>query len=175
MNSTPPYMSNKEARLRTELYLQQRLNRQAIYYQNRIEEFNFNADQMLMISAILMGLSTVVSSATIAGGSPVWAFLTAMLPAFAAAVSAFRSLYQWERQATIYEETWVALQQARLALPDEDSLKVSEYDTYLPALVAKTEEVLRNEASQWGQLENVLPSDESAAQPNEETPTPPQE
>ena len=81
--------------------------------------------------------------------------ITALLPAFAAAVSAFRSLYQWQRQASIYEDTWLALQQARLAMPDEDYLEPGDYTRYFPQLVYQTEEVLRREASQWGQMEQI--------------------
>lgn len=154
----PKLMSEAEARMRAELYLENRLNHQAQYYQRRIEEFNFNADRMLRISAFLMGLSTVLSSLAIPANSRGLAFVTALLPAFAGLVSSFRSLYQWERQSSIYEEAQLALQQAKLALPDENYIKARQYSQYFPELVRQTEEVLRAEASQWGQLEKLLPS-----------------
>jgi hypothetical protein len=159
-----PLLGEKEARLRAELYRQQRLDYQDNFYRKRISEFTFNADVMIWISAGLMGVSTIISSYSVVSDHALFAFITALLPAFAAAVSAFRSLYQWQRQAALYEDTWLALQQARLAMPDEDFLQPGDYSRYFPQLVRQTEEVLRNEASQWGQLERLVTeeSDESA-------------
>jgi hypothetical protein len=171
----PPLLSEKEARLRTDLYLQQRLNYQADYYQQRIKEFSFNADKMLLISAVLMGISTVIAASTSVDNSVWLPFITALLPAFAAAVSAFRSLYQWERQASIYEGTWLALQQARLTMPDEDFMKPGDYARYFPELVRQTEEVMRSEASQWGQVQSVepKPTEEGAPSSGQGKPTSP--
>ncbi|MCL4239692.1 MAG: SLATT domain-containing protein [Anaerolineae bacterium] len=152
---TPPLFSEEEARLRAQLYIQQRINMQDGFYRRRIAEFTFNSDKMLWVSAGLMGISTVISSYSVIADKAFYAFVTALLPAFAAAVSAFRSLYQWQRQATIYEDTWLALQQARLAMPDEDYLEPGDYSRYFPQLVYQTEEVLRREASQWGQMEQI--------------------
>jgi len=152
--NTPPLLSPREARARTDLYLKQRLNYQANYYLNRIDEFKFNADRMLMFSAFLMSISTLVSALTVLSNSVACALVTALLPAFAGTLGAFRSLYQWERQATIYESTWLALQRARIAMPDADSIRTHDYPRFFPQLVEQTETVLRNEASQWGQLQN---------------------
>lgn len=157
-------LSENEARLRVRLYMQQRLNHQANYYRDRVDEFSFNSDRMLLFSAVLMGISTVVSSSSVFNDWAVLPLVTALLPAFAAAISAFRSLYQWERQATIYEEAWLALQEARLALPDEDYIEPGDYQRAFPRLVAQTEEVLRGEAGQWGQI--------SLAQTPKEAPVP---
>ncbi len=150
-----PLFTEEEARLRAELYDHQRIAYQDDYYKRRIAEFSFNSDRMLWISALLMGCSTVISSYSVVSKQPVYAFITALLPAIATAVAAFRSLYQWERQATIYEDSWLALQQAKLAMPDEDFLKTGDYARFFPELVLQAETVLRNEASQWGQMEQV--------------------
>jgi hypothetical protein len=155
---TPPpqtLFTEDEAQLRADLYQHQRVNYQDDYYKRRIAEFSFNSDRMLWISAALMGCSTVISSYSVVSKQPVYAFITALLPAIATAVAAFRSLYQWQRQATIYEDSWLALQQARLAMPDEDFLKPGDYTQFFPELVLQAETVLRNEASQWGQMEQV--------------------
>jgi hypothetical protein len=151
----PQLFTEEEARLRAALYIQQRIDYQDDYYERRIAEYRFNSDIMLWITAGLMGVSTVISSYSVVTDQPIYAFLTALLPAFAAAVSAFRSLYQWQRQAQIYEGTWLGLQRARLALPDEDFLDSGEYAYYFPELVHQTESVLRKEASQWGQLKDL--------------------
>ncbi|WP_119066818.1 SLATT domain-containing protein [Aggregatilinea lenta] len=150
--------SEEEARLRTQLYLTKRLDYQAEYYQKRSDEFNFNSDRMLYVSAGIMFVSTLVSSFSVVSGWPIWALITALLPAFAAGVSAFRSLYQWERQASLYDEAWIALQQARLTMPDEDYTEPGDYQRSLPQLVDQTEEILRGEAGQWGQINLAVKS-----------------
>ncbi|HVO70317.1 MAG TPA: SLATT domain-containing protein [Aggregatilineaceae bacterium] len=152
-------LTEEEARLRTSIYLQQRIDYQDSYYQRRMAEFSFNSDKMLWVSAALMGFSTILSSYSVLSNKAIYALITALLPAFAAAVSAFRSLYQWQRQAAVYEDSWLALQQARLAMPDEDFLSPDDYARHFPQLVQRTEEVLRAEASQWGQVEQGTSSD----------------
>jgi hypothetical protein len=160
----PALLTEEEARLRAEVYLQQRLDYQDSFYKSRMREFNFNADVMLLVTAGLMGFSTILSSYSVVSDQPLYAFLTALLPAFAAAVSAFRSLYQWQRQASLYEDSWLSLQKARLAMPDSDFMQPGDYQRFFPQLVRQAEAVLRNEASQWGQLENVV-AEEAAAEP----------
>jgi hypothetical protein len=164
-----PYnlLTEEEARLRAELYIQQRINYQDSYYQRRIAEFSFNSDKMLWVSAGLMGISTILSSYSVLSDRSVYAFITVLLPAFAAAVSAFRSLYQWQRQAAVYEDSWLALQQARLAMPDEDFLQPGDYARYFPSLVQRTEDVLRAEVSQWGQIEQGTSPDTPPPAPTE--------
>ena len=151
----PNTLNEDEARLRTELYIHQRIDVQESFYRNRIAEFSFNSDRMLWVSAGLMGVSTVISSYSVVSNKPVFAFITALLPAIATAVAAFRSLYQWQRQAAIYEDTWLALQQSRLTMPDEDFLEPGDYGRFFPLMVHRAEDVLRSEASQWGQMEQV--------------------
>jgi hypothetical protein len=160
--STPaqpdPLLSDEEARLRTALYLKLRLNYQADYYRDRIDEFTFNSDRMLQLSAFIMGVSTVVSSLSILADTVWLPFFTALLPAFAAVISSFRSVYQWERQASMYEESRLGLEQASIVMPDEDYVKPGDYERFFPELVRQSEEVLRGEAAQWGQLINLLPA-----------------
>ena len=72
-------MPKPEARLRAELYLQQRVDYQDDYYERRIAEFTFNSDRMLWISAGLMGVSTVISSYSVMSDQPLYAFVTALL------------------------------------------------------------------------------------------------
>jgi hypothetical protein len=166
-------LTEDEARLRAELYLQQRIDYQDSYYQRRIAEFSFNADKMLWVSAALMGFSTILSSYSVLSDKAIYALVTALLPAFAAAVSAFRSLYQWQRQAAVYEDSWLALQQARLALPDENFLQPGDYARHFPHLVQRTEDVLRAEASQWGQVERGTSTDLQPPGPADQAPPAP--
>ena len=154
-NQTPteePLLSPEESKLRTQIYLQQRIKYQEGFYRNRIREFQLNSTTMLVISAVLMFISSITSALSASAQSPAIACVTAVLPACAAAIASFRALYQWDRQATIYDDTWFALQEARLALPDEDYLDLDEYAACFPALVDEAEDALQYEASQWGQL-----------------------
>ncbi|MBN1680030.1 MAG: SLATT domain-containing protein [Anaerolineae bacterium] len=148
----PPLLSPEEVRLRTEFYLQQRIHYQEAYYQNRVKEFDFNSSTMLVVSAVLMFLSSITSAWSASADSALLAFITAILPAFAAVVAAFRSLYQWDRQASIYQDTWFSLQEAELELEDVDYIDIDDYMMSFPGLIEKTETALQNEASQWGQI-----------------------
>ncbi|RPI98686.1 MAG: SLATT domain-containing protein, partial [Chloroflexi bacterium] len=171
--SLQPLLSEQEARLRAELYLQQRVDYQDDYYERRIAEFNFNSDRMMWISALLMGVSTIISAYSVMSDEPLYAFVTALLPTIATALAAFRSLYQWQRQAQLYEDSWLALQQAKLVLPDSDFIQPGEYALYFPELVRQSEEVLRAEASQWGQLDKVATEDATGTSESKEEDTPP--
>jgi hypothetical protein len=166
-------LTEEEAKLRAGLYIQQRIDYQDGYYQLRMAEFSFNSDKMLWVSAGLMGFSTILSSYSVLSDKSVYALITVLLPAFAAAVSAFRALYQWQRQAAVYEDSWLALQQARLAMPDEDFLQPGDYARYFPHLVQRTEDVLQAEASQWGQIEQGTSSDSLPSAPGGPVPPAP--
>jgi len=163
MSEQVTLMSEEEAQLRSMLYLRQRVDFQEEYYRKRIDEFTFNSDKMLWVSAALMATSTVVSSYSMVANGVVLSFITALLPACATAIAAFRSLYQWQRQATLYDASRLSLLQAKLAMPDTDFLEPGDYARYFPQLVQQAETVLRNEAAQWGQLEGVLTSGITAA------------
>ncbi len=149
---------DKEARLRAQLYIQQRLENQDDYYARRTVEYTHNADFMLRSTAIIMGISAMISAISAGTDKPVYAFLTALLPAFAGMVSAFRSLYRWQRQAKLYQETRLALRQAELVMPDENFPRPQSPAEQFTRLVQEVETVLRNEAQQWGQLLNVQTS-----------------
>lgn len=166
-----PLFDEQEARLRTELYIQQRLDFQENYYIKRIEEFQFNGNRMLFASAVLMGFSTALSAISIASNHPSIAFITALLPAVATMVAAFRALYQWQRQEGLYEDTRLALYQARLAMPDDDYIEPGDYGRYFPELVRQAEAVLQNEASQWGQMDRLLTETDDGGQ-DTTSPTP---
>ncbi len=163
---------DEEARLRTELYLQQRYNYQDKYYARRSAEYTQNTNFMLRLTALVMGISAMISALSASTDNAIYAFLTALLPAFAGMVSAFQSLYQWQRQAKLYEETRLALREALLVLPDADFPHPESPSKQFTRLVQAVETVLRNEAQQWGQLINVQgPSPSSQNTPTDRAPT----
>jgi len=150
--------SDDAARVRAELYTEKRLNFQNGYYTMRSAEYTHNADFMLRLTATVMGISAMISALSAGTDKPIYAFLTALLPAFAGMVSAFQSLYQWQRQAKLYEETRLALRKAELVMPDPDFPRPESPAEQFTNLVQEVEAVLRNEAQQWGQLLNVQTS-----------------
>ena len=161
--------NDTEANLRAKLYKQQRLKYQDGYYARRSMEYTHNADFMLRTTAVVMGISAMISALSAGTDKPIYAFLTALLPAFAGMVSAFQALYQWQRQAKLYQETRLALREAELVMPDEDFPRPESPAEQFTRLVQEVETVLRNEAQQWGQLVSVQgagTSPQSGAKPS---------
>lgn len=152
----PPF-SDREARLRTHLYLDRRLDEQLHFYRQRIAEFNYNSNALLVLSALIMGVSTVMSVISLSADHPVAMLMTAILPAIATALASFRAVYQWERQKALYDDTILELRRARSELPDLDHINHEQYNTSFPTLVKQSEEVFQGEASQWGQLRAMMP------------------
>jgi len=154
-NQQTTLMDPAEAQLRRKLYTKLRLQYQIDWYSSRIDEYQDNATAMLWISALIMAGTGLVSFAATSGDQPLLAMFTALLPALATAITSFQAVYQWERQATIYEDTELALESIKLNLPPEVPA-----DRELPVLrdlITRAEDAFRTEASQWGQLEGQLP------------------
>ena len=149
--------TDEEARLRTLIYLDQRLDNQVRFYLRRIAEFQYNSNVILSFSALIMGVSTAMSIYALSATEPLAMFITAILPALATALASFRAVYQWERQRSLYEDTIIELRRARLALPDTDHIQLADYADAFPLLLRQAEDVLRGEASQWGQLRAMMP------------------
>ncbi|PJF40826.1 MAG: hypothetical protein CUN54_03760 [Phototrophicales bacterium] len=142
------------AYLLTRLYLSRRIDYQQSYYRAKAKEHDNNSDLMFRLGAIIMTLSSLLAAigATIPEGSRGIALATALLPAFAALIASFRQLYQWERQATLYRDTMLGLEEASLAAPDRDALDPPTALNVLSKLVENAEQVFKNEVDQWGQL-----------------------
>lgn len=136
----------------THLYLQRRIRYQASYYEQRAIEYESNADLAFRAGAILMTLSSLLASIGVVSTLPIYALLTALIPAMASFIATFRQLYQWDRQMALYRDTLLGLEQARIILPDLDLLTAEEARDILPGLIKKTESVLEKEAAQWGQM-----------------------
>lgn len=165
MTKSTQLLSEEEAVLRTRIYQIQRVENQKGYYRARIDEFRMNAGCMLVASAVLMGLSTTISLLSITGDSAGWMLITAILPAVAAALTAFRGVYQWERQLSLYEDSLIELRRAGNVIV---GVMPADYDKVFPALVRQAEGVFQNEAGQWGQIKGVMPSESGPAAEKDE-------
>ena len=150
--------TDEEARVRTLIYLEQRLDNQIRFYRRRIAEFQYNSNAILVASAIIMGFSTMMSIFALSSSEPWAMFITAILPALATALASFRAVYQWERQKSLYEDTILELRRARLVLPDTDHIRPEDYANAFPLLLHRAEDVFQGEAGQWGQLRAMMPS-----------------
>jgi hypothetical protein len=136
----------------TRLYLQRRIRYQASYYEQRAVEYESNSDLAFRAGAILMTLSSLLASIGVVSTLPIYALLTALIPALASFIATFRQLYQWDRQKALYRDTLLGLERARIILPDLDLLTPDEARKVLPKLIETTEGVLEKEVAQWGQI-----------------------
>lgn len=148
----------------TRLYLQRRIEYQASYYEQRAIEYESNADLAFRAGAILMTLSSLLASIGVVSTMPIFAMLTALIPAMASFVATFRQLYQWDRQMSLYRDTLLGLERARILLPDPDIITPDDAKRVLPKLVQETESVLEQEVAQWGQIARGQGEDSSSAQ-----------
>lgn len=146
----------KTADLLTRMYLARRLDYQISFYQSRIREFDKNADMMFRWGAFVMALSSLIAAINLGadegGIAPFLRLLTALLPALAALIASFQQLYQWERQAGIYRDSILGLEEARLIVPDLDELTPEKSLNVYDALIERAEQVFRAEVNQWGQI-----------------------
>jgi hypothetical protein len=145
----------KTADLLTRMYLARRLDYQISFYQSRIREFDKNADMMFRWGAAVMALSSLIAAINLGaegGIAPFLRLLTALLPTLAALIASFQQLYQWERQAGIYRDSILGLEEARLIVPDLDELTPERSLDVYDALIERAEQVFQAEVNQWGQI-----------------------
>jgi hypothetical protein len=154
-------MDKETAHLLMRIYASRRVDYQIQFYQSRILEFDGNSEMMFRLTAIVMSLSTILAALSMQADSSLLRLMTAMLPALAALVSAFRQLYQWERQAAIYRDSILGLEEARLVMPDMDVLDPATAYLVYPELVKRAEQVFQDEVNQWGQVAGGKPSEEA--------------
>ena len=145
-------LDERTAHLLMRIYLSRRIDYQTQFYQDRIREFDYNSDLMFRLGALVMSLSSLLAAISVQADSASLRLLTALLPAFAALVASFRQLYQWERQAGIYRDSILGLEEARLAVPDLDVLDPATARKVYPLIVQQAEQVFKDEVNQWGQV-----------------------
>ena len=154
-------MDKETAHLLMRIYTSHRVDYQIDFYRSRIREFDNNSEMMFTLTAAVMSLSTILAALSTQADSALLRLITAMLPAFAALISAFRQLYQWDRQAGIYRDTILGLEEARLVVPDLDVLDPTAAHLIYPELVKRAEQVFKDEVNQWGQVAGGKTEEES--------------
>ena len=138
------------------VYAHKRIEAQVDFYQSRIKENERNADFTFGMGALVMTISSLVATVGASVRDPFWTpaltVMSAILPAFAALLAAFRQLYGWERQSSIYRDALLGLEKVRLLAPDDDRVAASSLQEIYPDLVKRSETVFTGEVSQWGQF-----------------------
>ncbi|MCB9452131.1 MAG: SLATT domain-containing protein [Anaerolineaceae bacterium] len=144
--------SKEDIDLLFRIYMDKRLESQVGFYKSRIRENELNSDFTFVFGAGIMTLSSLIATLSAGGNYPLLSLIAALLPAVAALLASFRQLYGWDQQITIYRDSNLGLQRARLLAPDDDQLEKADLMQLFPQLVVATEEVFTSEVSQWGQF-----------------------
>jgi hypothetical protein len=132
-----------------ELYRLARVEDQREYYERTAANAEAAHRQLLLITAIVFGVSGAV--AVLAGldisGKLAFAVLAAVLPALTTVLSAYNGLYSFERVNKLSRDA--ARNLRRVQLP-----RIGEADPQAAVswYVANIEQILENERGQWGQL-----------------------
>jgi hypothetical protein len=135
------------------LYRACRHKDQAGFYRMRSEEFEKARNQAIYLTAVLMALTATTSLTAAELFGPKWAaVLSVFLPALAAAITAYNSLYSFETQSKLYLDALNALGETEETGYDAEQTAGAEAEVKIAAYVDQVEGILRKEQSQWGQL-----------------------
>jgi hypothetical protein len=133
-----------------EVYRVARVENQREYYERGAANAEAAHRQLLLITAIIFGVSGAV--AVLAGlgipGRRGWAVLAAILPALTTALSAYNGLYSFGRVRKLFRD---AAHNLRRAQPPR--ARGSDAQTAVARYVSSVEQILASERGQWGQLE----------------------
>ncbi len=140
------------AEVLTRIYLTKRIHYQMDWYKSRMIENDYNDGTMFKLAAWVMSISSVLAMGGAVSDSALLPMLTALLPPVAALITSFRSLYQWDKQNSVYHDTVLGLEEAKLVLPDFDEVDMNIAFTVYPQLVRTAESAFEKEAQQWGQI-----------------------
>ncbi|HEY5705533.1 MAG TPA: SLATT domain-containing protein [Terrimicrobiaceae bacterium] len=139
------------------LYRAHRFEDQRKFYHKRRDEFEAARDQsgwLISFLLILTGAASALASAPELGGPKwLWSVMAIAFPALSTALSAYSSLYGFERQGKIYGDAENALIGARSDAPDvRQPVDNAAFHQALSEHVQQIEQILSAEQAQWGQL-----------------------
>jgi SMODS and SLOG-associating 2TM effector domain 1 len=144
------------------LYKAARVQDQIGFYQTRRGQFERAHGQLLVASAVLLGVTSTVSALAGASieGKQIWAALAAILPAISTALAAYGALFGFDRYAKLYTD---AVRNLGL-LEEPDLSHATDAEAAVRTYVEQVEKVFRDEQAQWGQLASeVQPDDAKSA------------
>jgi hypothetical protein len=139
-----------------QIYLKYRYQNQRSWYESREKEYRAANEQVITWKAILIGLTTLVSTLAatrVFGLQNIWSILAVLLPALSTALAAYDGLYAFSRHAKLYHDAALQLQRARGKAPDiQSGITSDEFSRQVAQFVEESENILRLEQGQWGQL-----------------------
>ncbi len=155
-------MSRKEMEFRLELFDKYAFTDQQKYYIKKKEQYRRSASQANQCAAVLSFLAAAAAAvnmllAALSGEDSAWFVIAMVLVATAAPVlagmfNALADLYQWDKQAKIYEDSLVSLVQAEGNKPVPQTDLLDKYRGRMMAFGESTLAVMDDETNQWGQL-----------------------
>jgi SMODS and SLOG-associating 2TM effector domain 1 len=153
-------MSQHDAHQFFTLYQKYRYQHQSDFYYGRHKEFEKARTEAIWLTIILMSLTALSGILASINSFPSWLKLTflllaAIFPVLSTAIAAYNTLYAFEQQAKLYQDTINGLLEAQLSAPDpilRPGLNEAEFTTLLDKYVHNVEKVFLIEQGQWGQL-----------------------
>ena len=152
-------MSQQNIREFFSLYQKYRFDDQLAFYKSRVEEFEQAHNQAISISIILLVLTALAGVVGSITSIPPCLKLSSQLaatlfPILSTAIAAYNSLYGFEQQAKLYQDSIDNLINARntlgpIALASLDDI---QYTQHVEKYVEDVEKVFHDEQGQWGQL-----------------------
>jgi len=145
-------MNERTEELRA-FYREHRIADQVRFYTDRRALSDHAAGQAMALTAVLLGAATAAGAlgGTEVGPPWLWPLLATVLPAAAATVTAYSTLFAFEQQSKIYADAIRAVNAA--ARPDPDtSPPARQPEQEAAEWVRRSEGALRREQAQWGQL-----------------------
>jgi hypothetical protein len=140
-----------------ELYQADRFEDQLAFYKRAQEEFT-KAQREAVIGSIILIFLSGVAGAIAASVDIHWLKLllflfAAIFPIFSTALAAYSTLFGFEHQAKLYQDTIKSLNRAGVLAPSpEHNLTESEFAHQLSDYVHEVEKIFLTEQGQWGQL-----------------------
>lgn len=152
-------MSQLDVRKFFDLYQTYRYKDQIKFYESRVKEFEQAHIQAIWISIVLLGLTALIGGVGSTNSIPLGVKLTcqvvaAILPILSTAIAAYSSLYGFEQQAKLYQDSIDNLVDANdeLELTVPANLDDIQFAQRIEEYVSDVEKVFHDEQGQWGQL-----------------------
>lgn len=140
-----------------ELYQKYRYEHQIDFYRSHTLEFEQAHRQAIVVGAILMIIAALASALSSYSFAPplrlTYLIIAAISPVLYTALTAYSSLYAFEQQAKLYQDTVYALLKVHTLSPDiQQSLSEQAFAEQVHDYIDKVENILLVEQGQWGQL-----------------------
>ena len=150
-------MSQRDDKQFLSLYQTYRYENQLKFYRDRHTEFNKANKEAITIGIVLMVVTTLMAGFASFFDAPelrlICLLVAAICPILATALVGYNTLYGFEQQAKLYQDTINNLLKVYALDPDlRQGLSDNEFAKALEDYVCKVEETFLIEQGHWGQL-----------------------